>query len=59
MEKRILGIVLSLAGLTALIVAAFYFMYPGSGRGVMQIIVYALLGDVFFFSGVGLVRKTR
>ena len=59
MEKKVLGFVLGLAGIAALIVAGFYFMYPNGGKGIMAVIAYALLGDVCFFSGVGLVRRTR
>ena len=61
MEKRILGIILSLVGIIALIVAAVYFINANGagGRRIKEIVVYGLLGAVFFFSGIGLVRNTR
>jgi RsiW-degrading membrane proteinase PrsW (M82 family) len=61
MEKRILGIILSLVGITGLIMAAIYFMNSnaGGGKRIKEIIVYALLGAIFFFSGIGLVRNTK
>ena len=61
MEKRILGIILSLVGVAGLIIAAVYFMNTngGSGKKIKEIVVYALLGAIFFFSGIGLVRNTK
>jgi hypothetical protein len=60
MEKRVMGIVLSLLGVVGLILAAVNFMNGGGGsRNVKEIIIYGLLGAVFFFAGIGLVRTTR
>jgi hypothetical protein len=59
MEKRVLGIVLSLLGVIGLIMAGVKFM-DGSGgnHNVKEIVLYGLLGAVFFFAGIGLVRNT-
>ena len=60
MEKRILGIVLSLLGITGLILAGVNFMKIGQGtRSIKEIILYGVLGAVFFFAGISLVRNTQ
>lgn len=60
MEKRILGIVFSIMGAIGLIMAAVTFVNGGSGtRNVKLIIIYAVLGAVFFFAGMGLIRNTK
>lgn len=60
MEKRVLGIILSIVGIIGLVLAAVYFMNGGeNARHIKSIAVYAVLGAVFFFSGIGLVRNTK
>jgi uncharacterized membrane protein len=61
MEKRILGIVLSLLGVIGLIIAAVSFVNgTGSGgKSVRMIFIFALLGAIFFFSGIGLIKNTK
>jgi hypothetical protein len=60
MEKRILGILLSLLGIAGLVIAAvMYANGVKGGQSVRQVVIYAVLGAIFFFSGVGLVRNTR
>ena len=60
MEKRVLGIILTLLGIAGLIAAAFYFMNGGQAtRNVKSIIIYAILGAVFFAAGIGLIQNTR
>ncbi|MEO6000918.1 MAG: hypothetical protein ABIN89_28995 [Chitinophagaceae bacterium] len=60
MEKRVLGIILSLLGVVGLILAAVNFMNGGSGaKNVKEIVIYGLLGAVFFFSGISLIRSTK
>ena len=60
MEKRILGIILSILGIAGLVIAAVNFMQGGgSNKNVKEIIIYGLLGVIFFFSGIGLVRNTN
>lgn len=60
MEKRILGIIFSLLGTAGLILAAVYFVEGGSGtRNIKSIVIYAILGAIFFFAGIGLIRSTR
>ena len=60
MEKRILGIILSLLGVAGLIVAGVNFMGNNSGtNNIKTIVLYGILGAIFFFAGIGLVRSTK
>jgi hypothetical protein len=60
MEKRILGITLALLGVVGLVIAAIVFINGGgSERHIKTILVYGILGAIFFFSGIGLVRRTN
>jgi hypothetical protein len=59
MEKRVLGIILSIVGIIGLIIAAISIINgTGSNRGVKEILVFGILGAIFFFAGIGLVRNT-
>ena len=59
MEKRVLGIILSIVGIIGLIIAAISIINgSGSNRGVKEILVFGILGAIFFFAGLGLVRNT-
>ncbi|CAN5498603.1 hypothetical protein BH11BAC5_BH11BAC5_22650 [soil metagenome] len=59
MEKRIIGIILTLLGVIGLITAGYYFMNSGAGvRNVKTIVMYGLLGIIFFGAGIGLIRNT-
>lgn len=58
--KRTFGIILTLLGIAGLIYAAVLFMDGGnSGRQLKSLIVYGVLGAIFFFTGVGLIKGTR
>jgi len=60
MEKRILGVILSLLGVVGLIYAGINFVNGGSGvRNVKMIVFAAVVGAIFFFAGISLVRNTR
>lgn len=60
MEKRIFGIILTLLGLAGLIMAAFNFMNGGYGeKNIKEIIIYGILGAIFFFAGINLLRSTK
>ena len=60
MEKRILGIILSLLGIAGLIYAGVIFMNGGEGtRNIKTIIFTGVLGAIFFFAGIGLIRNTK
>jgi uncharacterized membrane protein len=58
--KRLFGIILTVLGIVGLIYAAVVFMdTTGTGRQIKSLIVYGLLGAIFFFTGIGLIRNTR
>jgi uncharacterized membrane protein len=57
--KRTFGIILTILGIFGLIYAAILFMdSKGSNSQVKALIVYGILGAIFFFTGIGLVRTT-
>lgn len=56
MEKRIFGIILTILGIAGLIMAAVGFV--NSENNWRQLLVYGILGFIFFFSGVSLIRTT-
>ena len=60
MEKRVFGIILTILGIIGLIAAAMQFVETSGGaRNVKMIAVYGILGAVFFFAGIGLIRSTK
>jgi uncharacterized membrane protein len=60
MEKRILGIILTLLGVVGLIFAGITFMNGGGGiRNIKAIVLSAILGAIFFFAGISLIKNTQ
>ncbi|PWV48241.1 hypothetical protein [Chitinophaga sp. S165] len=60
MEKRIIGIILTFLGIAGLIMGAMNFMNStGATRSIKGIIIYSILGAIFFFAGIGLIRSTK
>lgn len=58
--KRIFGALLTGLGIAGLIYAAIVFTNTsGETRDVKALIVYGILGIVFFVSGISLVRATK
>ena len=58
--KRTFGAILTILGIAGLIYAAVVFADTSGGeRDVRSIIVYGILGAVFFISGIGLVKATK
>lgn len=58
--KRTFGIILTILGIVGLIYCASLFMRAsGTERMVKTLIVYGLLGAIFFFTGIGLIRATK
>ena len=58
--KRIFGITLTILGIFGLIYAATLFVNGnGSKNDTKSLIVYGILGAIFFFTGIGLVKTTH
>ena len=54
------GIILTVLGIVGLIAAAVIFMNSASGsNNIKKIAVFAILGSIFFFTGIGLIRTTK
>ena len=60
MEKKIFGIILTILGIAGLVAAAVNFVNSSGGTyNIKMITVYGILGLIFFFTGVGLLRTTK
>lgn len=60
MEKRVIGMILTLLGIVGLVLAGYNFMNGGANNhNIKQIVLYGVLGAIFFFAGIGLIRTTR
>ena len=61
MEKRVIGVILTLLGILGLIMAAVNFVNHSSTSNydIKAISMYGILGLIFFFAGIGLVRSTK
>ena len=58
--KRTFGIILTILGIVGLIYCATVFMNAkGTNNQVKTLIVYGILGAIFFFTGIGLIRSTK
>ena len=58
--KRTFGIILTVLGIIALIYFATIFIKSsGTGRQIKILIVNGVLGVIFFFTGISLIRNTR
>ena len=56
MEKRIFGVLLTLLGIGGLIYTAIEFSQGGNYKNM---IIFGVLGALFFCTGVGLIRSTK
>jgi uncharacterized membrane protein len=58
--KRIFGAILTILGIGGLIYAAVIYAGNSEGSaGIRSLIVFAVLGLIFFVSGIGLIRATK
>lgn len=55
--KKIFGTVLTLLGIGGLIYTAILFANDSGTTKMMM--VYGILGAIFFFAGIGLIRNTK
>ncbi len=54
--KRTFGLILTVLGIVGLIYSAIGFVQ--NSEGAKQLIVFAVLGVIFFFTGISLIRNT-
>jgi uncharacterized membrane protein len=60
MEKKMFGIILTVLGIAGLIAAAINFVNGKTGStNVRLIATFGILGAIFFFTGVGLIKNTK
>ena len=58
--KRIFGVILTLLGIGGLIYTAVLFSNTsGNTHDVKSLLVYGILGIIFFIAGIGLVRTIK
>ncbi len=58
--KRVFGVILTILGIAGLIYAAMVFMdAKGTENQIKTLLVYGILGAVFFFTGIGLIKGTH
>ena len=58
--KRIFGTILTALGIGGLIYTAVVFSNTsGSNQEVRTLIIYGVLGFVFFLTGIGLIKTTK
>ena len=58
--KRIFGALLTLLGIASLIYAAQSFLTAsGNNTDIKTLIIFSVLGLIFFVSGISLVRATK
>lgn len=55
--KRTFGTILTILGIIGLIYAAVGFVQ--NSEGTKNLVVFAVLGVIFFFTGIGLVKGTQ
>lgn len=58
--KRIFGALLTVLGIAGLIYGAMLFVNNSGGSGnVKALIIYGVLGLIFFIAGINLIRTTK
>jgi uncharacterized membrane protein len=58
--KRIFGALLTVLGIAGLIYAAFIFINVSGGtRNIKTLIIFGILGIIFFIAGIRLIRTTK
>ncbi len=58
--KRIFGALLTILGIGGLIYAAILFVNTSGGmRDIKALIIYGIIGLIFFIAGISLIRTTK
>jgi uncharacterized membrane protein len=60
MEKRVLGVILSILGIVGLLFCGISFISGGYGEKNVKLIIFSgIIGAIFFFAGIALVKNTK
>jgi hypothetical protein len=61
MEKRLMGVLLTALGVFGLLLTSFYLIHRKSSGdlSLLPVMIYGILGIVFFFAGIGLIRNSK
>ncbi len=60
MEKRVIGMMLTILGIIGLLLCAYNFVNHGDSEYNRRLIVaFAILGVVFFGAGLGIIKATQ
>ena len=58
--KRIFGAILTILGIVGLLYTALIFVNAkGNNQDIKMLIIYGVLGAIFFVSGIGLIKTTK
>jgi hypothetical protein len=58
--KRIFGALLTILGIAGLIYSAILFVHTtGGNRDIKSLIIFGVIGLIFFIAGIGLIRTTK
>ena len=58
--KRIFAVLLTILGIVGLIYTAIIFIdTTGGNRDIKMLLIYGVLGLLFFITGIGLVKATK
>jgi hypothetical protein len=58
--KRIFGALLTILGIGGLIYTAILFVNTSGGtHNIKALVIYGILGIIFFIAGIGLVKTTK
>ncbi len=58
--KRIFGTILTVLGIGGLIYTAILFVNSSGGtHNIKALVIYGILGIIFFIAGIGLIKTTK
>ncbi len=60
-EKKLFGIIITVLGMTGLILATYNLVQSNTATNhrIMSVAIYGIQGILFFFAGIGMIRNTR
>ena len=60
-EKKLFGVIITLLGVTGLILATYNLVnsISATNHSLILVAIYSIQGILFFFGGIGLIRNTR